>query len=50
MPRHPEAINLLENRSYPHHPAILEAAQGPYVFHRTELVELNGLRVPRLFD
>ena len=21
MPRHPEAINLLENRSYPHHPA-----------------------------
>ena len=44
------AINPVASRAYPHHPVLLEAAQGPYPFEGANLVELNGLRVPKMFD
>jgi hypothetical protein len=46
----PLAINLLEAHAYAHHPVMLAAEMGPFVFERSFLVEPNGLRVPANFD
>jgi lipopolysaccharide biosynthesis glycosyltransferase len=45
-----EAVNILEAKSYPHHPVIKAVHQRAYPIRKGEILELNGLRIPAKFD
>lgn len=45
-----DAINILEGRTYPHHPVFASVPRTAYPLRRHYLTELNGLLVPARFD